>query len=176
MWVVVDVEADGPCPGLYSMVNFGAVVVEPALDRTFKGETAPISDRFDPKALAVSGVSRAQHQAFPPPEETIHRFAKWLFSLDAKRLVLVSDNPAFDAPWINYYFCLFGPCPNPFGHSARRIADMFAGMKMNASAGGEFKKLRRTAHDHDPVNDAKSNAEALLAMREMGLKLPEVPV
>jgi hypothetical protein len=35
-----------------------------------------------------------------------------------------------------------------------------------------WKHLRRTPHDHDPVNDARGNAEALLAMIHMGLKLP----
>ena len=33
--IVVDVEADGPIPGKYSMVCLGAVVVEPTLSRTF---------------------------------------------------------------------------------------------------------------------------------------------
>ena len=35
-----------------------------------------------------------------------------------------------------------------------------------------FKHLRRTKHTHHPVDDAKGNAEALLTMREMGLKFP----
>ena len=35
-----------------------------------------------------------------------------------------------------------------------------------------FKHLRQTEHTHDPVEDAKGNAEALLAMKqEMGLKI-----
>ena len=34
-----------------------------------------------------------------------------------------------------------------------------------------FKHLRRTKHTHHPVDDAKGNAEALLAMRETGLKI-----
>ena len=34
-YVMVDIEADGPIPGDYSMVSFGAVIVEQALDRTF---------------------------------------------------------------------------------------------------------------------------------------------
>jgi hypothetical protein len=37
-YVMVDVEADGPIPGDYSMLCFGAVIVEPALDRTFYGQ------------------------------------------------------------------------------------------------------------------------------------------
>jgi hypothetical protein len=34
-----------------------------------------------------------------------------------------------------------------------------------------FKHLRVTAHTHHPVDDAKGNAEALLEMKKMGLKL-----
>ena len=37
VYIMVDVESDGPIPGDYSMVCFGAIVVEPALDRTFYG-------------------------------------------------------------------------------------------------------------------------------------------
>jgi hypothetical protein len=36
----------------------------------------------------------------------------------------------------------------------------------------EWKHLRKTPHDHHPVNDARGNAEALLAMIAMGLRLP----
>ena len=49
--VVVDVEADGPIPGEYSMVCFGAVVVEPSLQKTFFGQVRPISDRYLDEAL-----------------------------------------------------------------------------------------------------------------------------
>ena len=38
------IEADGPIPGDYSMACFGAIVVEPSLDRTFYGRLKPISD------------------------------------------------------------------------------------------------------------------------------------
>ena len=42
--VVVDVEADGLIPGEYSMVCFGAVVVEPSLQKTFYGQVWPICE------------------------------------------------------------------------------------------------------------------------------------
>ena len=42
-YVMVDMEADGPIPGDYSMICFGAVIVEPGLDRTFYGRLRPIS-------------------------------------------------------------------------------------------------------------------------------------
>ena len=50
MLISVDVEADGPCPGLYSMVSFGAVSVLDTTQR-FKGLTAPIEIAKDVKGL-----------------------------------------------------------------------------------------------------------------------------
>jgi DNA polymerase III epsilon subunit-like protein len=170
MWIVVDVESDGPAPGLYSMICFGAVAVEPAEQRAFKGLTAPIADRFDPQALAVSGFDRAQHGGFPPPEKTMRAFAEWLAQFE--RAKFVSDNPAFDWQFVNYYFHRFVG-RNPFGFSARRIGDLYSGLVRNVGAASEWKKLRKTAHTHDPVDDARGNVEALLAMAaEYGLKFP----
>ena len=40
-YVMVDVEADGPIPGDYSMICFGAVVVKEGLDQTFYGRLKP---------------------------------------------------------------------------------------------------------------------------------------
>ena len=34
-----------------------------------------------------------------------------------------------------------------------------------------FKHLRKTKHTHNPVDDAKGNAEALQSMIKMGLRL-----
>lgn len=95
-YIIVDVEADGPIPAEFSMVSFGAVVFDDRLDRTFYGKTRPISDRFVPEALAVSGF---------------------------------------------------------------------------ASRATEWKKYRVTAHTHNPVDDARGNAEALKKFHELGLKL-----
>ena len=53
-YIMVDVESDGPIPGDYSMVCFGAVVVEPGLPRTFYGRLKPISESWDEGALKVS--------------------------------------------------------------------------------------------------------------------------
>jgi hypothetical protein len=34
-----------------------------------------------------------------------------------------------------------------------------------------WKQLRDTKHTHNPVDDAKGNAEAILKMKDMGLKI-----
>lgn len=170
-YIVVDVESDGPIPHKYSMVCFGAVVVEPSLNKTFYGKVKPISENWIPEALAISGFTRQQHESFDEPAVVIEAFATWLSENSKGRPIFISDNPAFDWQWINWYFHTYLG-KNPFGFSARRIGDLYCGMKMDASVNNEWKKLfRKTVHDHNPVNDAKGNAEALLAMKEMGLKI-----
>jgi hypothetical protein len=78
----------------------------------------------------------------------------------------VSDNPAYDFPWINYGFhSTLGE--NPFGHSARRIGDYYAGLIGDFYTPQNWKYLRKTPHDHNPVNDAMGNVEAF-ALLEKG--------
>lgn len=167
--VAVDTEADGPIPGKYSMVCFGAVIVEEGLKRTFYGQIKPISSEWIPDALKVSGFTREEHETFEEPKKVMLMFAKWLKENVPGQPVLISDNPAFDWQWINYYFHFYLGF-NPMGHSARRIGDLYCGMKNNIKLNKEWKKLRTVKHDHHPVNDAKGNASALLRMKEMGLK------
>lgn len=69
-YIMVDIEADGPIPGDYSMVCFGAIVAEPALDRTFYGRLKPISEVWVPEALAVSGFTTP---SMMPPATTPRR-------------------------------------------------------------------------------------------------------
>ena len=148
------------------MICFGAIVVDDNLDRTFYGEVAPISERTNLAAAAVSGICRAKHETFEDPAIVMARFATWVRANSNGRPVFVSDNPAFDWQWINYYFHKYLG-ENPFGYSARRIGDLYCGLVKNPYV--RWKHLRKTKHDHNPVNDARGNAEALLAMRDLGL-------
>jgi len=158
-YVIVDVESDGPIPAEFSMVCFGAVIFDEALNQTFYGRTCPISERFNPEALAVSGFTREQHLGFDEPKRVMESFAGWLEKNSKGRVVFVSDNPAFDWQFINYYFHRFLG-RNPFGFSARRIGDLYSGLVRDASKASEWKKYRVTTHSHNPVDDARGNAEA----------------
>ncbi len=171
-YIVVDIEADGEIPFVYSMVCFGAIIVEPSLTKTFYGKTAPISNNWVPNALAISGFSREQHLKFDDPKSVMIEFENWIKQNSKGRPTFISDNLAFDWQWINWYFHYFLG-RNPFGFSGRRIGDLYCGMKMDCKLNYEWKRLyRKTKHDHNPVNDAKGNAEALLSFRKMGLVLP----
>jgi len=166
---MVDVEADGPIPSRYSMVSFGAIVVEPGLQRTFSGRLRPISDQFVPEALAVSKLSREETLAFPDAGDVMRKFESWIAENTTGRPMFISDNNGFDWQFINWYFHAFLG-KNPFGHSSTNLGSLYKGLVKDTSK--SFKPLRRTRHTHDPVDDARGNAEALLHLRDaMGLKI-----
>lgn len=162
-YIMVDIESDGPIPGDYSMICFGAVVVEPALSRTFYGQLRPISERWIPGALAVSGFTREQALAFPEPESVIRQFQAWLSEHAGGRAMFISDNNGFDWQFMNWYFHHFTG-GNPFGFSSTNLGSLYKGLVRDTTQ--NFKHLRKTRHTHHPVDDAKGNAEALLTLRD----------
>lgn len=169
-YIVVDVESDGPIIGEHSMVCFGAVLVDKdhKLDTTFYGQLKPISDEYMPDALAVSGFTREEHLKFPEPSLTMQDFHAWVIDVSKGSPILISDNNGYDSSWINWYFHTFRGT-NPFGWSSRRIGDMFAGFMNDPYY--KWKKHRRTKHTHNPVDDAKGNAEALIWLQKQGYKI-----
>lgn len=160
---MVDVESDGPVPPLYSMVCFGAVVVDSKMDKTFYGQTKPISNHWIPEALAISGFTREEHLTFEDPEIVMRDFAKWLRENTDGRPMFISDNNGFDWQFINYYFhAMIGE--NPFGFSSTNLGSLYKGCVRNPFK--NFKHLRKTRHTHHPVDDCKGNVEALLQMNK----------
>ena len=167
-YIMVDIEADGPIPSDYSMVSFAAVVVKPNLNQHFYAELKPISEYWIPEALAVSGYTREQTLLFDEPLLVMQRFSDWLSGLNEK-VYFISDNNGFDWQFINWYFHHFLK-HNPFGHSSTNLGSLFKGIERDMFK--NFKHLRKTAHTHHPLDDAKGNAEALLAIKALyGLKI-----
>jgi hypothetical protein len=168
-YIVVDIEADGPIPGDYSMICFGAVIVDENLDKTFYGKLKPIAENFNPEALAISGFSRNETLAFNDPTAVMLDFEEWIENNSKGKPIFISDNNGFDWMFICWYFHHFIK-RNPFGYSSRRIADLYCGLVKDTFA--QWKHLRKTAPTHNPVDDAKGNAEVLLHLKnEMGLKI-----
>lgn len=168
-YIMVDIESDGPIPGDYSMISFGAVLVNNELDTTFYGKLKPISNNWMSEALAVSGHTREETMSFPEPKNVMLDFKDWIQANSKGRPIFISDNNGFDWMFICWYFHHFIG-ENPFGHSSRRLADLFCGLQKDTFA--KWKHLRKTAHTHNPVEDAMGNAEVLLLMKnEMDLKI-----
>lgn len=163
-YIMVDVETDGPCPGIYSMVALGAVVVEPGLKRTFKRFISPVTDNYVDEALAACRLTREQTKQFNDPELVMVTFSEWLkYVSQGDQLRFVSDNNGFDWQFINYYFHRFVG-KNPFGFSSINLNSVWKGMQKTTRV--NIKKMRKTKHTHDPLDDAMGNAEAMLTMIE----------
>jgi hypothetical protein len=168
-YIMVDIEADGPIPGDYSMACFGAIVVEPALDRTFYGKLRPISEKWIPDALAVSGFTREETLAFDDPRSVMEQFGDWVRVVSKGQPKFISDNNGFDWQFINWYFHHFLG-GNPFGFSSTNLGSLYKGVVKDMHV--NFKHLRKTRHTHNPVDDARGNAEALLQIKEkFGLRI-----
>lgn len=168
-YIVVDIEADGPIPGDYSMICFGAVIVDENLNKTFYGQLKPISENFNPETLAISGFSRNETLEFNDPVNVMLEFEEWIQNNSKGKPIFISDNNGFDWMFICWYFHHFIK-RNPFGYSSRRISDLYCGLVKDTFA--QWKHLRKTAATHNPIDDAKGNAEVLLHLRnEMGLKI-----
>lgn len=162
-YVIVDIEAaEGPTPYSGRMTEFGAVKVHD--HSTFHGrffDSVP-----DPEVPAKPVITGERLVTF---EEEMTRFTDWLDST-ADRHVFVSDNPAFDFMWIADAFDRAG-MDNPFGFSGRRIGDIYSGAVKNLRKASRWKKHRKTKHDHNPVNDALGNAEALeYIVKQLGIE------
>lgn len=173
MYISVDVETDGPYPSVndgYSMVSFGAIVIDEKLDKTFYGKLKPISKLWNPKALSISGFSREETLIFEEPQKVMEDFEKWIIrnKKNNTRPMFLADNNGFDWMFINYYFHRFLG-RNPFGYSSQNINSLYKGLVKDMSK--NFAYLRKTFHSHNPVDDARGNAEAFLEMRKMGLKI-----
>jgi DNA polymerase III epsilon subunit-like protein len=162
--IFVDVEATGRSPINGTMTEFGAVEYKTRL--TFHGliwESQPAED--NPAVSVITG------KLISPLPDVMSAFAGWLKERSKERPVFVSDNPAYDFQWINAAFDACG-MDNPFGHSARRISDFWAGLNRNWSNTQDWKRYRVTRHDHNPVHDAMGNVEAFeRILSEFGLKL-----
>jgi len=166
---MIDIESDGPIPGDYSMISFGAVLVNNDLNETFYGRLKPISEKFIPEALAVSGHTREEVLFFDDPKKVMVDFAEWVKTVCKDRAIFISDNNGFDWMFICWYFHHFTG-ENPFGFSSQNLGSLYKGLEKDTFK--TFKHLRKTKHTHHPVDDAKGNAEALLIMKqEYGLKI-----
>jgi hypothetical protein len=162
-YFMIDVEADGPIPGDYSMVSLGAVLVVPDLSQRFYAEIRPISGKWEPESLAVPGFTREQTLTFGDPKEAMEDFCRWIEENSKGRAFFISDNPGFDWMFVSWYLHHFVGT-NPFDNSSASLSSLNKGLVGDVFQ--NFKHLRKTAYTHNALDDAMGNAEALLALKE----------
>ncbi|MFD2685480.1 exonuclease [Streptomyces phyllanthi] len=180
LYISVDIEADGPIPGPYSMLSFGAAVAgrqdadgfAPAdpEERTFYRELRPISEEFVPEALAVSGLDRAAlAEKGAEPAVALAEFGAWVREVGAEagaQPVMCGYPASYDWTFLYWYLIRFTG-ESPFGHSGcldmKTLYATKAGVPLRAVAKGTMPRelLSRRRHTHHSLDDAIEQAELL---------------
>jgi len=176
LYVAVDVEADGPIPGPYSMLSLGMAVVG-LQDQNFYTEIRPISDQFDVSALAVSGLDRERLiREAPGAESAMRSAAAWVNALRrVGRPVFLAGPAVWDGMFVHWYFMKFLG-KSPFGNTGSGIdlRSYWMGYKdceWVESRKGRIKfelSLENLPHTHHAGDDARELATlfaAILASR-----------
>ena len=166
LYISVDIEADGPIPGDYSMVSLGAVVVG-SDEEGFYGEMRPLyGASWVPEALAVSGFSHDQVMNFAQPHIVMENFAAWLDRLQAQsstRLVMVGFNAPFDWMFVHWYMMHFVG-RNPLGISSLDIKAFYMGRTGCTWAETSMARLPdwltpEKGLSHNAIEDARDQAK-----------------
>src|SRR5436309_1957429 len=127
VYISVDIEADGPIPGDYSMLSIGACVVS-NLSLTFYREIQPCSLKYDPEAVKVTGDLREKCI-----KDVVHShyymqyFDTWVQQLRAgSKAVFVGFKATFDWMFVHWYFVHYLG-RSPFGIAGLDIKAFYAG-------------------------------------------------
>ncbi|MER6254480.1 MTH938/NDUFAF3 family protein [Streptomyces sp. NPDC001584] len=178
LYISVDIEADGPIPGPYSMISFGASVAGrqdgtsyTAADPeqlTFYRELRPISEEFVPGALAVSGLDRDRLvREGADPAVAMAEFRAWVREVSAGAQPVMCGYPAsFDWTFLYWYLIRFGG-DSPFGHSGcldmKTLYAAKARVPLRAAVKGRMPRelLSRRRHTHHALDDAIEQAELM---------------
>ena len=175
----VDVEADGPIPGPYSMLSVGVCVAgsfaagpgggfTPAdpTERTFYRELRPISDSYVPEALAVSGLDRdALCREGADPAAAMTELTDWVTAAAGAGKPIMTAYPApFDWLFLYWYLIRFTG-HSVFGHSGcfdvKTAYAVKAGVPIGRVGKGAMPRhLHSTRpHTHHALDDAIEQAD-----------------
>ncbi|RBQ16814.1 exonuclease [Spongiactinospora rosea] len=177
-YISVDIEADGPIPGPYSMTSLGMTVAGRMRGRhfeaispdtnTFYVELRPISDDFVPQAMAVSGLDRDRLvREGGDPAEAMAQAAAWIKQVCRNSTPVLAAYPlSFDWMWIYWYFMNFLGS-SPFGHSRCIDIKTLYAAKAGVAIGWSTKRqmprhlAAKRPHTHNALDDAMEQAELL---------------
>ena len=185
-YISVDIEADGPIPGPYSMLSIGMAVAGrwdgTTFERTdledpavrFYTELKPISSQFDPAALEVAGLDRDRLQETgEDPALAMTRAGNWVKKVSRQaRPVFAAFPLGFDWMFSYWYFVNFATAGSPFGHSTHIDIKTLYSAKSGEPIVRSIKRnmpphiLGDRPHTHHALDDAVEQAELLANLME----------
>jgi hypothetical protein len=189
LYISCDVEADGSIPGRHSMVSAGLccagwfdgrrfVRLDPRANMIYR-ELKPISKRWMPAALDVTGLTREYLKANgQPPEEAMPEIAAWV--RDKARGFnpwFIADPVGYDWKWLDLYLLRYGGKPgkidnNPFSYDRhvdlRTVYATKAGLPFGWATDETMPKhlLSNSPHTHRADDDCIEQAEKFCNIME----------
>ncbi len=171
VYVITDIEADGPCPGLNSMLSFGSCAIDGtgkelgvfSVNLELLEGAIPDPDTMDfwnrnPEAWKASRINPIH------PAVAMKSYVEWINGLRQFGKPIFAGEPAgFDFTYIYWYLLRFG-CGKPFSHSALDIKTLaMAVLKCNYSEAVKRNFPKEwfnpaAKHTHNALDDAREQA------------------
>jgi hypothetical protein len=183
LYFSVDVESDGPIPGVYSMLSFGLVVAgrfdgnrferSEAEPQSFYRELKPLSDEFIADAVAVTRLDRDElTRTGVAPAQAMEEARAWVEEIAVGHYpVLVGFPLVFDWMFLYWYFVRFTR-DSPFSYSSgldmKSIYQAKARVRLSDAGKDDLPlALRSTSpHTHNALDDAIEQAEIFAKLFE----------
>lgn len=171
IYVSVDLEADGPCPGLNSILSLGAeatTATTPVAE--FSCNMLPFPGaKPDPDTLKWWATQpdawRATQADRIPPQIAMQRFAAWLKALPGKP-VFVAYPAGFDFTFVYFYFHALNKGDNPFVRNSIDIEALVMGatgrdyLSCDPKNWPPYWRAPLKQSNHTALADAKAQAES----------------
>lgn len=188
IYIVTDVELNGPVPGRHSMLSFASVAVRP--DGHQYGEFEAVIDTLDDASTDPETMAfwRTQPEAYAAatrnpeaPGVVMGRFVDWVRQLPGDA-IFTAHPLALDGPWIDFYLQRFtrerlfeGPWrPNRLFRSAPLCLASFAAGRLGWPAWTcdvdqyPVDWLGDHDHTHQAIDDARGYAHLLVTLMSEG--------
>ena len=188
IYVVCDIEADGPIPGPNSMISLGAVAVDKFGTNygEFEINLLPL-DNARPHPITIKWFKENAPEAYEytqqnsvSPKKAMNLFGDWLLTLPYPRLMAAHPAP-FDFMWVNWYIHTFlddklknPPFTYPFFSKGAFDIQTYAVAVLKKS----YTEIKRenypkelhdnSKHSHRAIDDAREYAHFLIKLLNKG--------
>jgi len=183
-YISIDVEADGPCPGLNSMLQFGAVFYDLSGNvlREFSANIEELPDAvqnsgtmawWQEQEIRFPGIWNRMMENRVDPKTAMIRFAN-MVRLTNNELnaspVCVAYPAGYDFTWLYYYLCRFNG-ESCIGFSAIDLKTMAMTLIQDTYHNSSKKRFPKEwfnpslKHTHDGLQDARGQGYMFWAMK-----------
>ena len=183
IFIVVDIEADGPAVGLNSMLSLAAVATTANEEVSqFYRKVTTLPDAYPDPATTEwwnENLEAYKEATSDPelPERVMTEFYNWIIGL-GREAIFVSNPISLDYTFVSWYLFRFAP-GNPFKNEKNSIRALDLKSYVAGKYGLTFAKAKRVhwpeevtkdmpTHTHNALDDAKGYAVVLRNLIAMG--------